>query len=160
MAHHLRNSEEFSHQYGFFILLPGFYDLLVKVFMSNILVETIWWKWSFLNIQCIFYYSGWCFTWIIHYILHVFTISPHGKRTYLKWQYQKPFCKVENHYICIKYIDNCNRVELLPRYLEFWISNNDLFNGQSGHEFQNDYLKKNCLKQKMVWIFLKYKVVN
>ena len=48
----------------------------------------------------------------------------------------------------IKFLENCNRAEMIPSFLKFRIPNNGCFDGKSVHEFQRQLLSKEIVRAK------------
>ena len=62
--------------------------------------------------------------------------------------YQKTLIKVENNSLQIKFLENCKRADLIPRFLKFRIPNNGCFDEKTVHNFQKQLLKKELCRAK------------
>ena len=62
--------------------------------------------------------------------------------------YQKFINKVESNSLRIKFLENCKRADVIPRFLKFRIPNNGCFDEKSVHEFQRQLLRKELYKAK------------
>ena len=63
-------------------------------------------------------------------------------------QYQKAICKVESNSLRIKFLENCKRADIIPKFIKFRIPNNDCFDEKSIHNFQRNLLNKEIHKAK------------
>ena len=62
--------------------------------------------------------------------------------------YEKTINKVENNSLRIKFLENCKRADVIPRFLKFRIPNNGCFDERSVHDFQRKLLTKELQKAK------------
>ena len=62
--------------------------------------------------------------------------------------YQKTLVKEENNNLRIKFIENCKRAGVIPRFLKFRIPNNGCFDEKSVHTFQQRLLNKELTRAK------------
>ena len=62
--------------------------------------------------------------------------------------YEKYLGKSEKNSLRIKFLENCKRADLIPKFLKFRIPNNGSFDEKSVHEFQQKLLNKEILKAK------------
>ena len=62
--------------------------------------------------------------------------------------YQKAVCKVENNSLRVKFLENCKRADVIPKFLKFRVPNNGCFDEKSVHDFQRQLLNKEVLKAK------------
>ena len=69
-----------------------------------------------------------------------------GWRCYL--HYQKALCKVERNSLRVKFLENCKRADLIPKFLQFRVPNNGCFDDDSVHNLQKRLLNKELLKAK------------
>ena len=60
--------------------------------------------------------------------------------------YQKSLCKLEINQCRIKFLENCKKSELIPRFLRFRIPNKECFNEKSVHEFQRKLLSQELIR--------------
>ena len=60
--------------------------------------------------------------------------------------YEKAIIKVENNSLRIKFLENCRRAELIPKFLKFRIPNNGCFDDKSVRSFQLQLLRKELVK--------------
>ena len=63
-------------------------------------------------------------------------------------QYQKALHKIDNNSCRIKYLENCKRADIIPKFLKFRVPNNDCFDETSIHNFQKTLLNKELQKAK------------
>ena len=63
-------------------------------------------------------------------------------------QYQKALCKVECNSLRIKFLENCKRADVIPKFLKFRIPNNGCFDDNSIHNFQKQLLNKELQRAK------------
>ena len=63
-------------------------------------------------------------------------------------QYLNTIDKVENNSLRIKFLDNCKRSDVIPKFLKFRIPNNGCFDKKSVHNFQRQLLTKELHKAK------------
>ena len=63
-------------------------------------------------------------------------------------QYQKAICKLENNSLRIKFLENCKRADIIPKFLQFRVPNNGCFDGTSIHNFQKQLLNEELQKAK------------
>lgn len=62
------------------------------------------------------------------------------------FQYQNALEKVGNNSLRLKFIDNCIKSDVIPRFLKFRIPNNGCFDDNSVHSFQKGLLRKELLR--------------
>ena len=62
--------------------------------------------------------------------------------------YQKAACKQEINRCRIRFLENCKKSELIPRFLRFRIPNKDSFDDKSVREFQRKLLAQELVKAK------------
>jgi len=55
---------------------------------------------------------------------------------------------VERNSLRVKFLDNCKRADLIPKFLKFRIPNNGFFDDKNVHDFQRQLLKKVIIKAK------------
>ena len=63
-------------------------------------------------------------------------------------QYQKFVCNVKTNNLRIKFLENCKKSDLIPRFLKFRIPNNGCFDEKSVHQFQQRLLNKELVRAK------------
>ena len=63
-------------------------------------------------------------------------------------QYQKALHKLDNNILRVKFLDNCKRADVIPRFLKFRIPSNGCFDEKSIHTFQKTLLNKELQKAK------------
>ena len=63
-------------------------------------------------------------------------------------QYQKALCKVECNSLRIKFLENCKRADIIPKFLRFRVPNNGCFDDSSVHNFQKRLLNKELHRAK------------
>ena len=63
-------------------------------------------------------------------------------------QYQKALCKVECNSLRIKFLENCKRADVIPKFLQFRVPNNGCFDDSSVHNFQKRLLNKELHRAK------------
>ena len=69
-----------------------------------------------------------------------------GWRCYL--HYQKALLKVERNCLRVKFLENCKRADLIPKFLQFRVPNNGCFDDDSVHNLQKRLLNNELLKAK------------
>ena len=62
--------------------------------------------------------------------------------------YEKTLIKVERNSLPVKFLENCKRADLIPKFLKFRIPNNGCFDNKNMHDFQCQLLKKELIKAK------------
>ena len=67
---------------------------------------------------------------------------------YIYLHYQKALCKLENNSLRVRFLENCKRADIIPKFLKFRIPNNGCFDEKSIHDFQIQLLKKELQKAK------------
>ena len=55
---------------------------------------------------------------------------------------------MERNSLQVKFLENCKRADLIPKFLKFRIPNNGCFDDKNVHEFQRHLLKKELIKAK------------
>merc|ERR1711888_564566 len=63
-------------------------------------------------------------------------------------QYQKALCKVECNSLRIKFLENCKRADVIPKFLKFRVPNNGCFDDSSVLNFQKRLLNKELQRAK------------
>ena len=63
--------------------------------------------------------------------------------------YQKAVCKVESNHLRVKFLENCKRADVIPKFLKFRIPNNGCFDEKSVRDFQRKLLNGEILKAKV-----------
>ena len=63
-------------------------------------------------------------------------------------QYEKALCKVVNNKARIKFLEDCRRANIIPKFLNFRIPNNDCFDNKSVYSFQKKLLHQEIVKAK------------
>ena len=63
-------------------------------------------------------------------------------------QYESSILKIENNSLRIKFLENCKRAGLIPKFLKFRIPSNGCFDEKSISDFQRQLLNKELLKAK------------
>ena len=63
-------------------------------------------------------------------------------------QYEKALCKVVNNKARIQFLDDCRRSNIIPKFLNFRIPNNDCFDNESVYSFQKKLLHQEIVKAK------------
>ena len=62
--------------------------------------------------------------------------------------YQSALIKVERNSLRIKFLENCKRADVIPKFLKFRVPNNGCFDERSIHDFQRKLLHKELQKAK------------
>ena len=62
--------------------------------------------------------------------------------------YQKALLKAETNRLRTKFLENCKRSDLIPKFLKFRVPNNGCFDDKAVHEFQKRLLNKEIMKAK------------
>ena len=62
--------------------------------------------------------------------------------------YQKALLKTETNRLRTKFLENCKRSDLIPKFLKFRVPNNGCFDDKAVHEFQKRLLNKEIMKAK------------
>ena len=71
------------------------------------------------------------------------------REAYIKFkQYEKSVCKIENNRLRTKFLNDCKKSDIVPKFLKFRIPNNGAFNEKSVHEFQIKLLSQEIVKSK------------
>ena len=63
-------------------------------------------------------------------------------------KYERHICKVENNVLRIKFLENCKKADLIPKFLKFRIPNNGCFDDETVHQFQKKLLHSEIINAK------------
>ena len=63
-------------------------------------------------------------------------------------QYMRCICKVEACILRLKFLENCLKSDIIPKFLKFRVPNNGCFDDESVHDFQRRLLRKEIVSAK------------